>query len=229
MRARGFDAFRYSKLAAEQGWRVQWYRGLKCPCFQEGTGGANPDCQACRGLGYQYDTAVEGRLNIRADERLRYSERGEGTEGTLLTSVPAKILDLSVRPHILVDNPLYEMGENDLLVLLDAETRQHDVLTRFDHERLRYRALVRVIEVVGVVENQRVIYESPIDYQVSPEGLVTWADGAGPDEGAKYTVQYWARPEYIARTELGASRLHGGVALPKKFTLMLRDKVALGK
>lgn len=226
MKGKLFIPWEYAKLASEQGWRVAWYRGIKCPCWQAETGGASSTCAACDGLGYQYAAAVEGRINVRPDEKLRYSPRGEGTEGNLIIAVPAQSLNRQVRPYVMSDNPIYDMGENDLLVLLDSQTRQHDILTRGEHEKLRHRVIIRVVEVVGVVDSARVVYD-PTNYTVSDAGTVTWADGKGPAAGQQYTVQYWARPEYIARSELGASHLTGGKRLPKKFTLWLRHAVKL--
>jgi hypothetical protein len=225
MRSRGFRPLEYSRLAADHGWPVRWYRAVRCPCWQRETGGPQADCPACSGTGYQYTAGIDGTLNLRAEERLRRTDHAERTEGSITVSVPAQVLDRSVTPHVLADNPLYEMGDHDRIVLTTSRLRQDDTLVRGDHERLRYAEVVEIVEIVGVSEAGRVVYAAA-DYMLDG-GAITWVDERGPGEGEQYSVLYWARPEYIVRNEVGAERLHSGQRLPKRFVLDLRDRGVL--
>jgi len=220
-----FDPDSFSRVGATLGWLARWYRAAKCPCYQAATGGPRRSCDACRGTGYVYADPVDGIFTMRADEKQRYPMEGEHTAGTLRISVPAQLLDKSVRPFGYAVNPIYGIGENDLVILLQSKTRQHDLLVKGDRDKLRYTLVESVIEVFALVDGEKTTYASPSDYSLSDDAEIVWVEGQGPDADTQYSVQYWARPEYIVREELAAERIHGGDQLPKVLTLVLRDKV----
>ena len=59
-----FNPFLFADMAEHRGWRLAWYKAIKCPCMSKYEGGAKKDCPVCGGTGAVYNTAVEGKATV---------------------------------------------------------------------------------------------------------------------------------------------------------------------
>lgn len=118
-------------------------------------------------------------------------------------------------------NPAWDCGESDRFVLLDAWRRhaQHVRRGQFGPtgDRTVYRHM-RDLQVSSIVNGARRIWTPGEDYAFS-DGVIVWAAGSGPQQGASYAVQGQANPEYYVFQELPQLRQQDGLPLPRSIVL----------
>lgn len=218
-----FNPFYFADMAEHRGWRFAWYKAIKCPCVSKYEGGAKKDCAVCGGSGSVYSNAVEGKATVgTVNEKRTWQIFGELREGDMTIAIPYHVLSRKTRPFRYSVNPMYDIGENDMVVLLDSEIRCNAMVAFAAGAKVRHQRPVRVIQAVVIVNGQK--QEIP-PAEVGLNGNVIDWHVAGIPANTPVSIQYTARPEYLVRGELAAEKRPGNVRLPRRLLLRLKDSL----
>jgi len=213
-----FKPEQFRKVIMSHGMDLQWQQSAECPCSNpSGTYGFNVssaasahseqnrnDCPACFGRGYVWHSSQQIRAvvtGIRKEEQ-RFSDVG-GTEygnGQIgITLLPEHLPALGDRFTVLSSAIVYRETIVRGPTLIDAlrypiVRRSHDLASGVLEFGIRYLILA---DSNGIVD----VSSQPVkgtDYQLSAGGGVQWLNMAtAPNEGTRYSVEYYANPSYI--------------------------------
>lgn len=135
--AYGLVQEKFDELIADRGKLVTWRAAYRCSCWSISSGAPNADCKACGGVGFLYQSPVSVTALIQGlDTKKDFLPTGEWRMGDMTCTVPNKIRRLEkLDPpkqgtQIIWDpNPMWSIGEWDLVTLPDSEQRTSEILT----------------------------------------------------------------------------------------------------
>lgn len=197
----------FNNQLAEMGQKMRWRRAALCPCRDAYSGGANPDCPVCTGIGTFWGAAIPAWAGVvGAKARRAFSDFGRWEDGDVLISVPS-------------NSPLWSMAENDRVALSDSSEPFETRLIRSPNLTLHFD--VETIDRCFWLGPQgTAVIECDLPY-VAKTGVLTWHIGANaPDQGAQFTLRGRKRPDYFLWKEIPVARGHFmGLPLPRKAVL----------
>jgi hypothetical protein len=126
-----------------------------------------------------------------------------------------------------VDNPMFEIGVNDKITLLDDEHKASEVLARGvgighrDADTLLNEHITRVksISTSDIQTGIQKFYEPEKDYRLN-KNVVEWVEGGNaPDIYQQYSVVYFHKPVYVVIATLPKPRHQDGQDLPRYVAL----------
>lgn len=199
------DAF--NQMLGDMSQVAKWRRAYDCPCRDDHSGAARPDCPRCHGKGVTWTAPVLGWVAIAGQKvQQAWSRMDMYESGDMVMTLPS-------------DSPLYGLGENDRIVMAQSSVPFSRVLTRGDGDRLPFE-VEKIDRVYWLVNDAEVEGGIP---SVSAQGELTWISGA-PDPGVKYSVTGRRRPEYYLFKDYPQDRAHyGGQPLPRRVVARLMD------
>jgi len=132
------DQQRFEELIAESGKLVTWRAGYRCSCWKEASGSPDYECKACGGIGYVYQTPYTVHALMTAiDMKKDFLPVGEWRMGDITCTVPNRLREIvpfeppktgyEIRWN---HNPMWIIGEGDLVTLPDSEQRTSEILVR---------------------------------------------------------------------------------------------------
>lgn len=196
----GFNTAAMSDFIRRRGERLKYYSGLKCTCtssiLMTGTSyqdpsRANPNCMACKGLGWIW---------IEAGEILG-----------LITSISQhkELLDAGIAaPGDLVLSPdlRYTLSDYDMIkfrwpegIPYEGELLTRGALTDTDNTMYGVMEVIQCIVVDPTTGNVK-SYKPDVDFTYNkkePARAVTWIGSNTPEEGTVYSLKYSALVEWI--------------------------------
>lgn len=120
--------------------------------------------------------------------------------------------------------PIYEqISRGDIIVISARATRDSALLTRGTFDRIKAFDIERIISV----SVRETLYYENVDFTFDGTN-VTWLSGKGPATGAKYTVEFLGKPNYIVYEELPSDRGADDDVVAKKIHLELRNYAESG-
>lgn len=192
---------KFEEMIAESGKLVTWRAGYKCSCWKEPSGSPDYDCKACGGIGYLYQTPhTVVALMSGIDMKKEILPAGEWRLGDISCTVPNRLM--RTRPLTppaegtevyWEPNPMWRIGESDLVTLPDSEQRTSEILVRGQSLWLRpadtmlhpAEAILDILSFsVSDPATGAVVYFTPgvkdTDYTVAGS-VVTWGPAAVTD------------------------------------------------
>jgi hypothetical protein len=196
----GFNTAAMSDFIRRRGERLKYYSGMKCTCTSSTmmTGStypdpsrANPNCAACKGLGWIWiDRGEIGGLITNINQHKELLISGEAVPGDLVLS-PDLQYTLSDYDKIKFKWPEGIPFEGELI------TRSSDV----DSDTTFY-GVMEVIKcmIVDPVTGDITTYLPNVDFtfdKATPTNAITWISANKPADGAVYSLKYSALVEWI--------------------------------
>lgn len=198
-----FNEARFERFIAEHGTPATWRKARQCPCLDEVTGQADPNCALCMTYpGIVWD-AQGIALNILAPGRSRrdfYDSLGAAERGIIQLTFPA-VLPGSALPLVPGHEDWVQFEAAQLTVNNERLIRGAvDPLGR-SVERVRMPTVLNVDACESVtgrgVTAHLVEYVWNVDFTIDVTGAVTWSGSNVPASGQAYVLRYQARPVYI--------------------------------
>lgn len=183
-------------------------KAYACPCVNQNSGAAKPDCPFCFGKAWQWAGGVDGRAAVVSRDTLRkFVDFGSVDEGDMMISIPS-------------DSPIYQIGQYDRVVTRNRSEPFSLKMVRGQRDAMRFP--VTQIERVFWINQLGVIVEStPPD--IDANGVLSWASNA-PPMGVTFSITGRRQQEYFVYQELPFDRpMHFGSALPRKVILRRFD------
>lgn len=220
---------RTEKFIRQNGVKVRWERGIKCPCLGK-YDRPSLECDLCNGHGYAYPPGtgkiLRGILaSMSANEQLALA--GLVQTGQMNFTPPAGV----------------SLDDGDRVTLLEFPRRDSLIVTRGEEDRDRLYHLeptlilgvYRIVSTDGTganaLEQVPAIWERfNEDEQATETAPAYWLDGRNlvfdlaatdiPDHGVRYTVEYKYRPKYLVyRQDQPRYRGAQGITMPQGVTL----------
>lgn len=206
------DLRRQSELVRQRGERVLWQAATLCPCGPD-PAHADPACQACRGRGFLYAAPVALRALI-TDARLDKQLEATGllVPGDLTLSQDP--LDARALGDWDLIRPTWPSGLPFPGEIVRRGLGPQDPL-QWPPEVVQ--RCLRVDPATGAVED----YVPGVDFVVQDDALL-WQGPHQPPAGARYSIRYTARLEYVVWTPPFV-RFERGTSLGQRVLLRKRQ------
>lgn len=222
-------------MILRRGRKVKWQEAVTCSCSAEG----HPDyqCQACKGMGTVLAEPIEDIVLLMSITHNQDFEAMAGIFeiGDAVMTVGAKVPEMNPDTGQLNrlapgrPNPIFHVGQGDLITLTDDEYKSSEVLRKGtplfgrDADTLLNEDVVEVMRVQksDVVTGSITRYTKDVDFAVSGN-RIEWLGVNEPSDGENYTVVYTHRPVFAVFTQLPTPRYQDGQDLPKKVALRYR-------
>lgn len=197
----------FNEFLVDIGQRVAWRRSYVCPCLSPHSGAADPNCPDCSGKGRVWRAPLNCYAGVTSMHGKRqYAQFGIFEAGDLLLTLPS-------------DTPIYEMGAQDIVLLLDATQPFSVVLTSGENDAILF-APARIDRVWW--RDGSGVFESPVRAVNGRE--MDWSGHVAPPPGTRYSVTGRWLPDYVCLMELPAERsMHMGAALPRRVVVRRFD------
>lgn len=199
----------FNRHLEHMGQKVTWRKAFACPCKNPNSDAADPRCPHCSGKGYMWDPAKDSVVGVASSKVQReWAQFGLYQSGDSVVSIPE-------------NSPLYDMGQNDRVAMLNATEQFSLTLVRAaPTERLIGK--IEVITRVFWLNAQKEIVLGDIP-TVAETGRLTWASGA-PPAGTQYTISGSKFSEFYCWGPYPSNRNeHQGARLPKRVVLRKFD------
>ena len=150
------------------GQAVQWRAASVCPCrdIVNGDASADPTCPVCQGRGTFWGNPVAAWTGIAGQRVVReWAKFGMWESGDEVLSIPS-------------DSPLYAIGENDRVLMVDSSEPFSTVLEHTGAETLPF-TVVSIETVYWLDPVTRALVSGPIP-TVNADGTLTFPIGAAP-------------------------------------------------
>lgn len=238
-------AEKYENLIDRRGRPVKWQEAIACSCWDATSGQPLYSCQACKGAGYIYKQPVTGEALVTSITMSKdYQEMAGVFEvGDAVLTVPKRIPQAHPTTGIIdrtmataISNPMFDIGMNDLVTLLDDEYKSSEPLIRGVDLYGRPADTLLNIDVTRVKSVQKANSETGVvttyvqagqgvlnpDFQLTAN-LIDWLPGGNsPVAGGQYSVVYFHRPVYTVFTTLPKPRHQDNQDLPRYVALRYR-------
>jgi len=226
---------RVAQQSARQGQRIWWMPATLCPCVEKRIGGPKPECKLCYGLRWYYPRAHPSIGSLRPpSENAHWLEPGMLQRGTMTLNVQPFLYQYGALSYAR-DNPVYDCGLGDRVLLCSGRSRSSEVFVRGSGQE-KVRQAMPIEGAKGILICASV--QDP-EGDAKTESYVPGTDvilegrdiifvGREPDEGEQYSVTYFHRPMYECATELPAERRHQDRLLMRQFQVEYVDQVDAG-
>jgi hypothetical protein len=228
-------AQRYEEVILRRGRRVRWQEAVLCSC--SATGHPNYECKACMGMGSTLADPIEDIVLVSSVTHNQEFQEMAGVfeVGDAVMTVGAYVPEANPNTGIVNKlsrgrkNPIFGVGDNDMITLLDIEYKTSEVLikgypmgqrpadTLINEEVVEVQRIQRSDPETGVITT----YTAGTDFR-NEKNTIVWLGVNQPAEGDNYTVVYSHRPVFIVFSQLPAPRHQDGQDLPKKVALRYR-------
>lgn len=198
----------FNRFLAKMGQDVEWRRATDCPCRNPRSGGANPACPICGGIGQVWSNSQAGTIALTGQEIQRqWAALGMWESGDVVVTIPS-------------DSPLYGVGEFDRVRFIQSTEPFSRVLVR-GSETLHLVSVAAIEQAVMIQNGALVQLPKPT---LTAQGQLQWPPGEGPPLGAPYTLVGRAHPEYFVWGNFPQDRAHHhGRDLPRRVVLRRFD------
>lgn len=186
---------------------IRYWKAMQCPCMTPASGQPNLACNQCRGLGFVYDAPECDPDYQRALVHNRASSKGNKEGGVTQQGHASITFKIGIIP-----------GDGDLVqVCVDREVvndEYHIVGSQIQdgstNETLRFRDVYCVEKVKVFQPLTREVFPVPPDqWTFDPaQRRVVFSDPGM--RGARYSVRYQARPEYICLGQTAKPLMRAG-------------------
>ena len=198
----------FNRFLSGIGQRLVWRKSYACPCITAHSGASDPGCQFCAGKGRTWRAGMSGYAGVSSmSAQRKFSDAGIYEDGDLLLTIPS-------------NTPLYEMGQYDLILMLDGSQPFSSVLERGASDELSFPpvAIDRIFWRVNGVEF------SSAATAVDADNKIVWGANAQPPAGVQYSVTGRWIPDYFVFQDLPIVRPHhSGARLPRKVVVRRFD------
>jgi hypothetical protein len=203
------NAAAFNKHLEHMGQKVSWRKAFACPCRNPTSEASDPKCPHCSGKGYLWDPAHDSVVGIAGSNIQRqWAQFGLYQSGDSVVSIPE-------------NSPLYEMGQNDRVVMLNATEHFSQTLIH-GHPTERLTGTVESIIRVFWLDAQKKLIQGGIP-TVADNGRLTW-DSLEPPAGTQYGVSGVKFSEFYCWGNYPSNRNeHQGARLPKRVVLRKFD------
>jgi hypothetical protein len=193
---------------ATMGQDFLWRKASMCPCVNPHSGAAKPNCPICNGKGRRWTIPLSVKAGLASEKILRqWAQFGRFEAGDAVLSVPE-------------NSPLYEAGQFDRVIMLNATDQFSLVLVRGQNDRISFP--VQNIDQVYWIVSGNTIVEGDIPI-VDSNGQLSWASGS-PSAGIQYSISGTRYSEHFVWDELPSDRKHHyGARLPRKLVVRRFD------
>jgi len=122
--------------------------------------------------------------------------------------------------------PVYKIGYQDRLTLLKQEEKFSEILVKNENDRLLYREIIQIIEVISLGEDGETVVEhiEGTDFVLQGQDIYWLGGGNIPIQGRQYTVTYYHRPYYRVYLSLPLTRTPSNEMMPRR-AVIRRDDV----
>jgi hypothetical protein len=225
-------AVKYEIMIERRGRTVSWEKAIQCSCVNVNTKSPTYGCAACNGFGFTYEEAQEGKGLVMGitSSKVFQDMAGVFEAGDVVLTVPYRIpsrhpktglLDQTMKTATI--NPMFNIGENDKVTLLDDSMEFSEVLIRGKPvnnrppETLLYGHVTNVRSVRRTDPATGDIYDYEYgQHFIVEDRQVVWLTPDAPSEGEQYTIVYKHRPTYmVIPTQLPKPRFQDGQNLPR--------------
>lgn len=236
------SATRFNTMLNAMGQVVAWRRAHECPCRDPNSGASDFKCPICKAKGVYWELPGPpyfsephfGRAYFGAEHFAGGSgiQPGAGTgiaaiAGQKVQNEWAKLGEYESGDQVMTlpsDSPLYGVGQNDRLIMLQSSVPFSQVFLHDGNDRLEFR-VVSILSVFWLVGGAIVQGGIP---EVKLDGSLVWAQGE-PPAGSRYTITGRRRPEFFVFKELPQDRAHyGGQPLPRRVVARRMDLFGRG-
>ncbi len=225
-------ADKFEDMIDRRGRQVLWQEASLCSCWNEDSGQPVYTCKACNGKGFIYQSPITAKAIVTSVQLSQDWESMAGIfeVGDAVMTVPKRV---PIRNAVgmptgkFVDNPMFEIGVNDKITLLDDEHKASEVLARGvgighrDADTLLNEHITRVksISTSDIQTGIQKFYEPEKDYRLN-KNVVEWVEGGNaPDIYQQYSVVYFHKPVYVVIATLPKPRHQDGQDLPRYVAL----------
>lgn len=225
-------ADRFEDMIDRRGRQVQWQEAITCSCWNTASGQPAYTCKACGGKGYIYQPSITSKALVTSVTLSNDWEAMAGVfeVGDAVATIPKRIpvrLPTGQATGQFTDNPMFEIGQNDKIVLLDDEFKTSEVLiknqpiARRNPDTLLNSIITRIKSLSTFDSNTGVVtnYKLGTDYTLNNNVIVWKAGGNAPPDGTQYSVTYFHRPAYVVIASLPKPRHQDGQDLPRYVAL----------
>lgn len=223
----------FEDLIMRRGRPIRWREATICSCHHPTSGQPSYVCEACKGIGYIYQSPYEGIALVQSLVLNKTHETvGLFELGDALMTVPRHYLPLLPNGKYdkknQIPNPIFDIGMFDLITLLDDEYkssellvkgesvsgRTPDTLLNEDITRIKfvYKSDPMTGEVTAYLQNE--------DFKLVGN-RIEWV-GNQPTDGETYSVTYYHLPTYIVHMELPRQRHQDKRDQPKRAVIRYR-------
>lgn len=224
-------AGKFEDMIDRRGREVQWEEAIVCSCWNEDSGQPSYTCQACHGKGFVYQPPVLAKATVNS---VTINQDWESMAGifdvgdaimTVSKRVPIKNGDIVTNKY--TDNPMFEIGVNDRITLLDDEYKSSEVLIKGapvghrDADTLlnEYITRTKAVNVYDPDTGAKTSYVPDVDYRLN-KNVIEWLPGGNaPADFQQYSVVYFHRPVYTVIANLPKPRHQDGQDLPRYVAL----------
>jgi hypothetical protein len=202
----------FNRFLRNIGQQATWRRAYSCACLNPASNAPDARCLHCRGKGTIWPgepvPTVVGMSSQKT--QAKWAAMGRYSDGDVVLTVPG-------------DSPMWDIGQFDRVVMLNATERFSQGLVRGSPaERLNGRILE--IERVFWISKQSGNIIDAVLPTISGTGAITFPDGMVPPAGQSYSITGERRPEYYCYENMPSNRNeHSGARLPKNVVLRKFD------
>ena len=199
---------RFNRFLNKIGQGVLWRPAIDCPCRNPHSGGADPNCPVCLGIGQTWGGPRAGTVGVSGQTVQRqWAVTTQFELGDVVVTIPS-------------DSPVYGVGEFDRVRFQHSSEPFSRVQVR-GRETLFDRAIVRVDRVV--VLRGGTLVDLPLP-SFGEDGVPVWPESDPLRPGETYTLAGRSRPEYYCYGDFPQDRAHHhGLCLPRKVVLRKFD------
>lgn len=232
----------YELMIFRRGRPVSWERAVLCSCWNMVSQQPYYQCAACGGFGYTFEASVEGKALVTGitESKAFQDMAGVFELGDMAMTIPKRIPTANPKTGFMdktmktaLPNPMFDLGANDRVTLLDDTIQTSEVLQRGTDiggrpaDTLLYEAVATIIAVrksdtmTGTVTK----YDRGVDFEMVGN-RVNWLGGNAPSEGENYSVTYSHHPVYVVLPiNLPKPRHQDSQDLPRYAALRFRGAV----
>jgi hypothetical protein len=225
-------AYKFEEMLDRRGRSIEWKEAIICPCTNMDSGQPAYHCKACGGKGYTYSTPIVAKSAITSITLNQDWEAMAGVfeVGDAVMTVPKLVPVRNVAGIATgrsTPNPVFEIGMNDKVTLLDDDFKTSEVLIRDvpiggrEPDTLLNESITRIKAVrtadpdTGAIIN----YSQGTDYVLAGNKISWLPNGNKPATLQQYSVVYFHKPTYVVVATLPKPRHQDGQDFPRYVAL----------
>lgn len=215
-----------------RGRSVQWQEAIICSCVSMDSGQPLYTCKACHGKGFIYEYPIVAKSAITSITLNQDWEAMAGVfeVGDAVMTVPKHVPirnSVGIPTGISTANPVFEIGMNDKVTLLDDDFKTSEVLIKDmpiggrPSDTLLNDIITRIktIRTYDSVTGISISYTVGVDYILVGNKISWTSTGRKPAIGQQYSVVYFHKPMYVVIATLPKPRHQDGQDFPRYVAL----------
>lgn len=200
----------FNRHLAGIGQQVTWRQSFACSCRSPTSGAPDPKCPQCLGKGQMWDDPLDTTCGVAGQNaQAKWAAMGRWVDGDVVVTIPG-------------DSVMWEAGQFDRVVLMNASDRFSQVLTHGAPTERLLHSPKRIDRVFWLSPVTKAIVEGGIP-TFDGQGRLAWASGE-PPAGVNYSITGQKFSEFWIYSDMPSSRNeHSGAQLPKRVVLRRWD------